>query len=794
MATLNLSNNGPSISQSYQTVVNSTLTSAPASASQTYAQWAVYSVSAPLISAFTSGSTGKESILKVQSTGEGELANMIDEFSDGRVQFSFLKVKGLNTALPKCVLIAWCGEGVPERTKGYFTSYLAAVCRIFQGYHVQITARSDQDLTPDSIIQKVSDASSLHYSGTNTPSAVPATPLVSKPVFGPMRTIVGSRSSNQLAFRGPRDKGGDVDADGWGADAPQITRTQLESVEPAYQPTKVNISELTKQGQVPSRLNLNPEENKVRSEDVIKGAYQPIGRVDIEAIRRQAQSSGSTDDDRPTVVKGAYEPVGKVDIAAIRAKARGSSEVDMAFSKPIVAISAAASPTGIKNTLDHSAAVPQTARLTSLPKPKISGRFTSNSENFNGTKPPLPGSFGFDKKPLETAPAPVGAANRSFADDGGKTPSQIWAEKKARQRGLSEVGDAVSGDNNHGQGSSIVNEKNGGVEWKSGYAGKTWAPVKINITGKSVGSNPSQQHDEQEDTPFLASTPPAEGIAALRDRFKDAPITPFREQQSMPSPKIDISTKPITGTTQKLTDYGPSEPPLSQFQSQKEDPSSPMPHSERPNETPPALSPRPVSPIRVALPISRTSDEALVKQSYLQATDRSEPPKIQPDISNSAPRVAPESAVSASLEARGRYALVVYDYEKDEDNELALQEGEHIKNIDIVDESWWMGENSRGETGLFPSNYVELLENEEEIANTTNEVETPSPNSAPDGIKVTARSATAIYDYQAAEGNELSFPEGAKITSVEFPDEDWWSGEHGGKLGLFPANYVQLDE
>jgi len=28
----------------------------------------------------------------------------------------------------------------------------------------------------------------------------------------------------------------------------------------------------------------------------------------------------------------------------------------------------------------------------------------------------------------------------------------------------------------------------------------------------------------------------------------------------------------------------------------------------------------------------------------------------------------------------------------------------------------------------------------------------------------------------------------------EFPDDDWWFGHFGGKSGLFPANYVQLDE
>ena len=62
----------------------------------------------------------------------------------------------------------------------------------------------------------------------------------------------------------------------------------------------------------------------------------------------------------------------------------------------------------------------------------------------------------------------------------------------------------------------------------------------------------------------------------------------------------------------------------------------------------------------------------------------------------------------------------------------------------------------------------------------------------------------------ALEDNEISFPDGAKITNIvsfssfvgrrmtkgeqEFPDEDWWMGEYDGKSGLFPANYVQLDE
>jgi hypothetical protein len=40
---------------------------------------------------------------------EGELIDFIEEFSDGRIQFGFLRVKDPNTSLLKFVLVAWVG-------------------------------------------------------------------------------------------------------------------------------------------------------------------------------------------------------------------------------------------------------------------------------------------------------------------------------------------------------------------------------------------------------------------------------------------------------------------------------------------------------------------------------------------------------------------------------------------------------------------------------------------------------------------------------------------------------------
>ncbi|KAI7882371.1 DUF500-domain-containing protein [Lichtheimia hyalospora FSU 10163] len=54
--------------------------------------------------------------------------------------------------------------------------------------------------------------------------------------------------------------------------------------------------------------------------------------------------------------------------------------------------------------------------------------------------------------------------------------------------------------------------------------------------------------------------------------------------------------------------------------------------------------------------------------------------------------------------------------------------------------------------------------------------------------------ARALYDFTGEQDGDLSFREGEVITIVEKSDsqDDWWTGIAGGKQGIFPANYVQL--
>lgn len=54
--------------------------------------------------------------------------------------------------------------------------------------------------------------------------------------------------------------------------------------------------------------------------------------------------------------------------------------------------------------------------------------------------------------------------------------------------------------------------------------------------------------------------------------------------------------------------------------------------------------------------------------------------------------------------------------------------------------------------------------------------------------------AVALYDYQASAEDEISFDPDDIITHIDMIDEGWWRGYCKGQYGLFPANYVSLQQ
>ncbi|GAM17836.1 hypothetical protein SAMD00019534_010110 [Acytostelium subglobosum LB1] len=67
----------------------------------------------------------------------------------------------------------------------------------------------------------------------------------------------------------------------------------------------------------------------------------------------------------------------------------------------------------------------------------------------------------------------------------------------------------------------------------------------------------------------------------------------------------------------------------------------------------------------------------------------------------------------------------------------------------------------------------------------------PQQQSAPKPAAPQKPTVRALYDYDAASQDELSFKEGDVIAIIQKDNGGWWEGELRGKKGWIPANYVQ---
>lgn len=615
----------------------------------------------------------------------------------------------------------------------------------------------------------MADASGAKYSAesqapvatTTSTSTGPRPPVASKPVFTPTRS--GGIASTPIARTTPSSSSAKLDDDGWGPDAPPVTRTQLEKVQPAYQPTRVNLQQLKSENQTPDRQAPPPATQEDR-DDVVRGGYQPIGKVDIAAIRKQAAESGQLKDDRPAPVKGSYEPIGKVDIAAIRARMQKPEETADTEAAPSPA------PFNEPTTLPERPASNQAAgRLTNLPKPKVANKFSSGP-SFPGTKPPLPVGMGSS---TANAPIQIGSASRTFADQGGKTPAQLWAERKAKGRG-----EAVPAVESTPQ--PIQSQTSGQGEWKSSYTGKSWAAVQT-VQDASSSSRAADVKASEPSEPREAETAPSSHVQDIRGQLAHD-IAPPVPQTSRPVPLPGLSSEP----TEPEPEPEHEEPePVAEAQQVLPTP-PPQPRS----PTPPTPPVRESSPIRVAMPVGRGVADAHEEQHSpppampIQSLQEAVPDEkdLEDDTHHDLGRAAAEAIVEPTAgeqSAGGIRAIVQFDYEKAEDNEIELREGEHVTEIEMVDKDWWLGINVRGERGLFPGNYVEIIEGDDHD-DTAAAHHVPEPVAEPEPEPVAASvqdaaaanggshnpTATALYDYEAAEDNELSFPEGAKIVNV----------------------------
>uniref|UniRef100_A0A1A8EPG6 Intersectin 2b n=1 Tax=Nothobranchius korthausae TaxID=1143690 RepID=A0A1A8EPG6_9TELE len=134
---------------------------------------------------------------------------------------------------------------------------------------------------------------------------------------------------------------------------------------------------------------------------------------------------------------------------------------------------------------------------------------------------------------------------------------------------------------------------------------------------------------------------------------------------------------------------------------------------------------------------------------------------------------------SLSGKKKQEIAQVIKAHTSTGPHQLSLETNQLIIIFAKNSSGWWLGElqarGKRRQKGWFPSSHVKILGSNSGKS---------TPASQP------ACQVIAIYDYTAANQDELSFSKGQTINVLDKNDPDWWKGEVNGATGLFPTNYV----
>ncbi|NXY79371.1 DBNL protein, partial [Glareola pratincola] len=109
-----------------------------------------------------------------------------------------------------------------------------------------------------------------------------------------------------------------------------------------------------------------------------------------------------------------------------------------------------------------------------------------------------------------------------------------------------------------------------------------------------------------------------------------------------------------------------------------------------------------------SIPASHADEANLYEEPPDTSAIYEEPP--QDEVDNAKYRYLVEYQLAPDLAGKGLCARALYDYQAADDTEISFDPENIITNIEMIDEGWWRGYGPDGHFGMFPANYVELIE------------------------------------------------------------------------------------
>ncbi|XP_012559945.2 drebrin-like protein B isoform X1 [Hydra vulgaris] len=572
------------------------------------------------------GYDGSTFDLKVINDGEDGLEELVDDLSGGKILYAGLRVIDPNTNLPKIVFINWQGEGVPSSVKGKCANHLRDINGLFRGAHVQVNARSEDDVDEKSIMEKVKNASGANYSFHKE---------------APKEFVPQGQIGTNYEKKRP-DKEIDI----------QKKNEFWSKTEKEERQRKI-------------------EEEKALEEQRMKESKLRAEREKKEEMAREAmirERSKSIDEQRENT-KILEKKKAEEERIRYQKTLKEAEHDDEMFKK--------------RSEEERKKRLQEANKL-------IQSREESPKESFKKTEEP-------SSKPLPTI--------------------------------------------------SNVKKLPPAVQKKQPKPAESLLQSEVQDNLKKIKQEPEKRYE-----------PVQEPVKS-------------REPNQEPVKPIEPSQEPV-----KLRE--PSQEPV-KLREPKQEPVKSREPNQEPVKAPAAVIQNQVTNVQNSA--STVQNPAATMQNTATATPK------QSIVSN-----------------KSNTAKALFDYSAADDTEITFLPGDLIINIEFIDDGWWRGTGPDGTYGLFPANYVELIE---EVSSVTHEKITQpsfSSSTVQGSTKsetftshnvydvASVRKAIALYDYQAVDETEISFDPNDIITHIEVIDEGWWRGMNpSGHYGLFPSNYVE---
>lgn len=261
-----------------------------------------------------------------EATGNN-FSDFLQSFDDTKVQYGLARVSPPGSDVYKLILIGWCPESASMKSRASFSSNFAVVANnILRGYHVQVTARDEDDLNEQELLTKISNAAGARYSiqsevKSKASSLTNVSPSVVKKKFSDSNYLGNSISANNK--KEEEKKNIPISPSRVSATANTTTHNSVKDDNDDWDEPEIEERDLDKNPLKPNPSNYKPI-GKVNLQDVIS---EEKNKQDPRIVKNVAIKSADND--------SKINPIEDIANLKAQSKLQRDYEIDSFLKNPI---------------------------------------------------------------------------------------------------------------------------------------------------------------------------------------------------------------------------------------------------------------------------------------------------------------------------------------------------------------------------------------------------------------------------------------------------------------------------